>query len=894
MNNNNSVFISYSHADMDICRKICNLFRELHVDIWHDEEDIPPAAEDFDEKIEAAIDESPYFVCVMTSNIKHSEYCGKELKRALEWRKRNNNRCVFIFKMEQSLDNLTDLPPGCNLMCTDETFNFAYTDDLLVQAVNKIANYLFDNFLPSVEYVDARQTFLSYASQECNNYNSVQNKASNIKSQENETVLLTDVAQGLMLGQNYFLEGERGTGKTIILESIYKILLQKMIKGIQEDDAPIFVPIYVKMEMLWEITTVVKRVLYLLCKEYGVPYCVGDRVNYIVIIDGNVGSNRGYLPESIHLLMNPESKIYSSIIAHSDNLLLPNNYLKLKVELLSFSGIVKYVKNTTNDLSLTSKFFQGLLANAFAESSYVSNEPDDYFKFIKNIYNIFSNDNCVEKGGSLRVDTNDFYNLNLAWSTQRGRLPCKLSEDEAFVWKKLITGNEVFSAIRNPYYLNWLIKLFLESKNFVFPCRLSSLQVLICRRIISDLEIEEELKKTVVINYLHELAVLMYEQYHGNHFVEKDAFRARVNDTNFENILGLVAAKGFIVRMGTDLNFTRVFMYDYFLQYTGDTNIIDLETNLRTCPKPDFVYNYLQFVAINDDNVAAQKDPIEIATRIALEERSSFSLTKDESAKVRQIAEQKLAKAESIYKKESILTGVGLLYNDLSLVVANDDLFNLANEDLWLNMDGNRYLLRYPITNYHFQMFIADGYQNAKYWLFGKDSLLMKDGRIRSHPIPVDKSNLKVFAVSNHPVVGITWYEANAFCHWLTDKIGLPSDNVVLPSMDMMRPFLKIPADRRFNGLNGVSIAKTTPIGVFGEDSNHLFDIIGNTWEWSSSGFAFEGDYIQYCYGGAWGKQIDEAHLETTYPAKLSSDNIGFRIVVEKKRTRRNDNDKSE
>ena len=35
------------------------------------------------------------------------------------------------------------------------------------------------------------------------------------------------------------------------------------------------------------------------------------------------------------------------------------------------------------------------------------------------------------------------------------------------------------------------------------------------------------------------------------------------------------------------------------------------------------------------------------------------------------------------------------------------------------------------------------------------------------------------FDLANHPVVGVSWYEAVAFCSWLTKKLGRP---VMLPS----------------------------------------------------------------------------------------------------------------
>lgn len=41
------IFISYAHSDAEICRKICDLIRAQGLDIWHDEEGLPPEAEDF-------------------------------------------------------------------------------------------------------------------------------------------------------------------------------------------------------------------------------------------------------------------------------------------------------------------------------------------------------------------------------------------------------------------------------------------------------------------------------------------------------------------------------------------------------------------------------------------------------------------------------------------------------------------------------------------------------------------------------------------------------------------------------------------------------------------------------------------------------------------------------
>ncbi len=143
---------------------------------------------------------------------------------------------------------------------------------------------------------------------------------------------------------------------------------------------------------------------------------------------------------------------------------------------------------------------------------------------------------------------------------------------------------------------------------------------------------------------------------------------------------------------------------------------------------------------------------------------------------------------------------------------------------------------KYPITNTQYDAFVQDGGYTAKWNQCWTQAGWQWKGE-RSGP---DRHG-GVLDLPNHPVVMVTWYEAVAFCNWLSQKLERA---VALPSEAQWERAARHTDGRRYPrgdkltpdhaNYNDTGIDTTSAVGIFpkGASKCGALDMSGNVWEW--------------------------------------------------------------
>jgi formylglycine-generating enzyme required for sulfatase activity len=162
-------------------------------------------------------------------------------------------------------------------------------------------------------------------------------------------------------------------------------------------------------------------------------------------------------------------------------------------------------------------------------------------------------------------------------------------------------------------------------------------------------------------------------------------------------------------------------------------------------------------------------------------------------------------------------------------------------------------LARYPTTNAMFACFVEDGgYGDERWWAEAIADGRWAGGKVRAWdgefnlPRYWDDAGLNG---PNQPVVGVTWYEALAYCRWLTAMLD-DGHEYRLPAEAEWARAARGADGRRYPwgdewqeskaNTRAISLERTTPVGIFpdGASREGVLDLVGNVWEWCSTAYA--------------------------------------------------------
>ncbi|USX56217.1 SUMF1/EgtB/PvdO family nonheme iron enzyme [Lentzea sp. HUAS12] len=207
---------------------------------------------------------------------------------------------------------------------------------------------------------------------------------------------------------------------------------------------------------------------------------------------------------------------------------------------------------------------------------------------------------------------------------------------------------------------------------------------------------------------------------------------------------------------------------------------------------------------------------------------------------------------------------------------------------------------RFPVTNAQYACFIeAGGYRSDAAHLWTDAGWSWRQTHRIGEPA---YWNNPLWTMLNHPVVGVSWYEAAAYCKWLSSvldrDISLPTEaeweKAARGTDRRAWPWGNEPIPVAANTLE-TEIGQTTCVGLFGSyvGPYGVEDCAGNVWEWCGSQFRDYGEYHardgredlagaapRVVRGGSWLNGHDHARLANRdhyFPGDRHFD-LGFRI----------------
>ena len=180
-------------------------------------------------------------------------------------------------------------------------------------------------------------------------------------------------------------------------------------------------------------------------------------------------------------------------------------------------------------------------------------------------------------------------------------------------------------------------------------------------------------------------------------------------------------------------------------------------------------------------------------------------------------------------------------------MMGNDDICAQDNERPSHKQYVDTYWIDlYPVTCKQYREFMtAGGYYKRQYWSEAGWQWLSNNDSISQPLYWLDSS-----AWDNHPVCGVSYYEAEAYANFVGKRLPTEAE-----------------WEKAATGINNYGnhdniVGQTTPVNTYPESKSNYgcYDMLGNVWEWTSSWFAPYPNFLSYPYSGYSQVYFDRQH----------------------------------
>ncbi len=192
----------------------------------------------------------------------------------------------------------------------------------------------------------------------------------------------------------------------------------------------------------------------------------------------------------------------------------------------------------------------------------------------------------------------------------------------------------------------------------------------------------------------------------------------------------------------------------------------------------------------------------------------------------------------------------------------------------------------YPVTQCQFLAFLnaGDGFDSPRWWEDLRQSPPVS-GAMRRH--------------GNYPATYVCWFEATAFCRWLSARMGyeirLPDEWEWQWAAQSARPGFIYPWGRDWReghaNTDEGAVGRATAVGMYpaGRSTHGVYDLAGNTWEWCRNRYdkpsivAADPNKSRVLRGGSWRVNMGFSRADFRLDG-LPEDRMGgssFRLVTD-------------